>query len=49
MHLENWFQVGRLLKHQAGKEGITAIYGVIDRCLKDAGLKGLSRVFLKIS
>ena len=42
MPLENWFQVGRLLKHQTSKEEITAIYGVIDRCLKDAGLKGLS-------
>ena len=42
MPLENWFQVSKLVKHTTSKEEITAIYGVIDRCLSDAGLKGLS-------
>ena len=42
MALENWFQVSKLVKHKTSKEEINAIYGVIDRCLNDAGLKGLS-------
>ena len=42
MALENWFQVSKLVKHKTSKEEISAIYGVIDRCLNDAGLKGLS-------
>ncbi len=42
MALENWFQVSKLVKHKTSKEEINAIYGVIDRCLSDAGLKGLS-------
>jgi hypothetical protein len=42
MALENWFQIGKLSKHKTSKEEIDAIYGVIDRCFKDAGLKGLS-------
>ena len=42
MALENWFQVSKLVKHVTSKDEISAIYGVIDRCLNDAGLKGLS-------
>ena len=42
MALENWFQVSKLVKHKTSKEEINAIYGVIDRCLNDASLKGLS-------
>ena len=42
MALENWFQVSKLVKHKTSKEEISAIYGVIDRCLNDASLKGLS-------
>ena len=42
MALENWFQAGKLVKHKTSKEEISAIYGVIDRCFNDAGLKGLS-------
>ena len=42
MALENWFKVDKLVKHKTSKEEIEAIYGVIDRCFKDAALKGLS-------
>ena len=42
MALENWFKIDKLVKHKTSKEEIVAIYGVIDRCFKDAGLKGLS-------
>ena len=42
MALENWFQISKLVKHKTSKEEIGAIYGVIDRCFKDADLKGLS-------
>ncbi len=42
MALENWFGIGKLIKHQTNKEELEAIFGVIDRCFKDAGLKGLS-------
>jgi uncharacterized protein (UPF0332 family) len=40
--LENWFKIGKLIKHQTNKEELKAIFGVIDRCIKDADLKGLS-------
>ncbi|MFC1577003.1 hypothetical protein ACFL3N_01550 [Candidatus Omnitrophota bacterium] len=40
--LENWLSIGKLLKHKTNKEEIDAIFGVIERCLKDASLKGLS-------
>lgn len=42
MALENWFKIDKLVKHKTSKEEIAAIYGVIDRCFKDAALKGLS-------
>ena len=42
MALENWFEIGKLIKHQTNREELEAIFGVIDRCFKDAGLKGLS-------
>ena len=42
MALENWFQVGKLSKHKTNKEEIAAIYGVVERCFKDAALNGLS-------
>ena len=42
MALENWFKIGKIIKYKTSKEEINAIYGVIDRCFKDANLKGLS-------
>ncbi len=42
MALENWFQVGKLVKHEATKEELTAIWGVIERNFQDAGIRGLS-------
>ena len=42
MPLENWFDVGKLIKHKTNREELDAIFGVVDRCFKDAGLKGLS-------
>lgn len=42
MPLESWFQVGKLLKHKTDRDELKAIFGVIDRCFKDASLKGLS-------
>jgi hypothetical protein len=42
MSLENWFKISKIIKHQASKEELSAIFGVIERCLKDASLKGLS-------
>lgn len=42
MALENWFQQGKLLKHTAAKEELSAILGVIERNFKDAAIKGLS-------
>ena len=42
MALENWFEIGKLIKHQTNKEELEAIFSVIDRCFKDANLKGLS-------
>jgi uncharacterized protein (UPF0332 family) len=42
MVLENWFEVNKLIKHKTTKKELDAIFGVIDRCFKDAGLKGLS-------
>ncbi len=42
MPLENWFEIGKLLKHKTNREELNAIFGVIDRCFNDAGLKGLS-------
>ena len=42
MDLENWFEIGKLSKHKTNKEELNAILGVINRCFKDAGLKGLS-------
>lgn len=42
MALENWFEIGKVIKHKTNKEELNAIFGVIDRCFKDAGLKGLS-------
>jgi len=42
MALENWFKASKLIKHKTNKEELEAIFGVIDRCFKDAGLKDLS-------
>ena len=42
MALENWFKANKLIKHETNKEELESIFGVIDRCFKDAGLKGLS-------
>jgi len=42
MPLENWLKAGRLNKHTTSKEEIEAIYSVVNRCLKDASIKGLS-------
>lgn len=42
MALENWFQAGKLVKHEATKEELSAIFGVIERNFQDAGIKGLS-------
>jgi uncharacterized protein (UPF0332 family) len=42
MALENWFEIGKLSKHKTNKEELDAVFGVIDRCFNDAGLKGLS-------
>ena len=42
MSLEGWLAASKLVKHQTSKGELEAIYGVIERCLKDAGLKGLS-------
>ena len=42
MALENWFQQGKLLKHNPTKDELTAIFGVVDRNFKDAAIKGLS-------
>jgi len=42
MALENWLEIGKLIKHKTNKEELEAIFGVIDRCLNDAGLSGLS-------
>jgi len=40
--LENWLQAGKLIKHKTSKEELDAVFGVIDRCFKDASLPGLS-------
>jgi hypothetical protein len=42
MALENWSQAGKLVKHKTTKEELEAIFSVIERCFKDAALKGLS-------
>ncbi len=42
MALENWFEQGKLLKHTATKEELTAIMGVVERNFQDASIKGLS-------
>ena len=42
MALENWFEIGKLFKHKTNREELDAIFGVIERCFNDAGLKGLS-------
>lgn len=42
MALENWFQAGKLVKHEAAKEELAAIWGVIERNFQDAGINGLS-------
>ena len=42
MVLENWFKIGKLVKHKTNREELEAIYGVIERCFSDASLKGLS-------
>lgn len=42
MALENWLKIGKIVKHETSKEEISAIFGVVDRCLKDASLAGLS-------
>lgn len=42
MALESWFQAGKLTKHKTSKEELNAIYGVIERNLKDANVRGLS-------
>lgn len=42
MALESWFEQGKLLKHKVTNEELTAIFGVIARNFKDAGIKGLS-------
>jgi len=42
MALENWFEIGKLIKHKTNRDELEAIFGVIGRCFKDAGLNGLS-------
>ena len=42
MALEKWFEVNKLIKHKTNREELEAIFGVIDRCINDAGLRGLS-------
>ena len=42
MTLENWFKASKLIKHKTNKKELDAIFSVIDRCFKDAGLTGLS-------
>jgi hypothetical protein len=42
MALENWLTIGKIVKHKTSKDEISAIFGVVDRCLKDASLPGLS-------
>lgn len=42
MPLENWFEISKLIKHKTNKQELDAIFGVIDRDFKDAGLRGLS-------
>ncbi|MCG2711841.1 MAG: hypothetical protein L6416_05915 [Candidatus Omnitrophica bacterium] len=42
MALENWLEIGKLIKHQTNEQELEAVFGVIDRCFSDAGLKGLS-------
>lgn len=42
MSLEDWFRAAKIVKHKTSKEELEAIFGVIERDLKDASLKGLS-------
>lgn len=42
MVLENWFEQGKLLKHNATKEELSDILGVVERNFQDAIVKGLS-------
>jgi hypothetical protein len=42
MSLQNWFQVGRLTKHQATVAEVRNLLGAVDRELADAGQAGLS-------
>ena len=42
MSLENWFKISKIIKHQTSKEELSSIFRVVERCLKDASLKGLS-------
>jgi uncharacterized protein (UPF0332 family) len=42
MPLENWLKIGKIVKHETSKEEIAAIFSVVNRCLKDASLHGLS-------
>lgn len=41
MALEDWLEIGKLIKHRTNRGELEAIFGVIDRSFKDAKLKGL--------
>lgn len=42
MALENKFRQGKLVKHEATKEELSAILGVVERNFQDASIKALS-------
>lgn len=42
MSLEDWLRAAKIIKHKTSKEEIEAVFGVVERNLKDAALKGLS-------
>src|SRR6266581_1599943 len=42
MSLQNWLQIGHLIKHEATVAEVRNLLGVVDRELADAGVAGLS-------
>ena len=42
MSLEDWLRAAKIIKHKTSKEEIEAVFGVVERDLKDASVKGLS-------
>ena len=42
MSLQNWLQIGHLIKHQATVAEVRSLLGVVDRELADASVAGLS-------